>query len=524
MRGGLAALVVSVAAMIAAGCGGSGSGSGGAAKNAPALDFIPKSALGYVTIDTDFSGDQWSQFSDLAKAFDKDFKGVEETLAEQAKSGEDAVDFAKDVDPWLGDSAGAALLRVKDGGDDADAFAWVELEDAAKFETFMKDRDAKAGKDIGDFKTFEGGDEGQYVAYDDDLALLANSRAQLTAIVEFDGDSIKDAEGVGDAIDEVEGDALATLVVSGAGVREFVKNTEQARSLTDLKQLKDFHAMAVSFSAEDDGLLLDGHVHSSGEDAGKNEENTVFEDVPANTVLAVGGNDLGGRLKRVLDDAGKGNAQLQQGIGAISGIVGVDLDGLTKAFDGQWVLGLSADEAGLGALVGGAAGAAMGGGTDSLDPAALLTAGSLFLAFEETGDARETVDKIVGAVGGLTGSAGAPKEGASGDFKTRSLTVQGLPITTASSDGVAAVSVGVDTFSAWGGDDSLGESDSFTSAWDAADAPDKSLGQVWLDAGRVANLAGVESGEGVKLGGLVGWFEADGSNGNFGMFLHVAES
>ena len=72
-RGGLAACAIAGAALIAAGCGGSGGGSGasGAAKDAAALDLVPKNAIGYVTVDTDFEGDQWTQFSDLAKAFDK---------------------------------------------------------------------------------------------------------------------------------------------------------------------------------------------------------------------------------------------------------------------------------------------------------------------------------------------------------------------------------------------------------------------------------------------------------------------
>jgi hypothetical protein len=281
--------------------------------------------------------------------------------------------------------------------------------------------------------------------------------------------------------------------------------------------------MAMSVSAEDDGMRLDGHVRSDGEDGGENQEAALFNDLPGNTVLAFGGHDLGGALQTFAEDAGKENAQIQQGIGAISGVIGVSLDDMAEAFDGEFVLGMAADDQGLGALAGGVAGAAMGGGLGATDPSQLLEAGTIMLAFEETGKAGETLDKIAGAVGGLAGGA-APKTGTSGDFETKQLTLQGVPVTTAASDEVAALTIGLDVFENWGGDESLGESEAFTAAWDAADAPDEVLGSMWLDAGRIAQVAGVESGEGVELGGAVGWVEADGSNGNFGVFVHVDES
>ncbi len=543
-RGGLAAIAIAGAALIAAGCGGSGgSGASEAAKDAAALDLVPKSAIGYITIDTDFSGDQWSQFSDLAKAFDKDFKGVDKEIAEStSKSNEDAddeptdsgeeptdnpddVDFEKDVEPWLGESGGAALLSVTKGGDDAEWFAWVELEDVKKFEDFAKDQDSKQGKEIGDYKTFDSTDEDDemFIAYTDDYAVFTDTRAKLEKIVEFDGDSIKDADGVNDSIDEVEGDALATVVVNGEGIRKLVDETPEAKSLANAKQLKDLRAMAVSFSAEDDGMRIDGHINADGEEAGENAEAALFNDLPGNTVLAIGGHDLGGALETLAEEAGKDNAQIQQGIGAISGVIGVSLDDMAKAFDGEFAMAMAADDAGLGALFGGVAGAAMGGGLGSTDPAALLKAGTVMLAFEETGDAGETLDKIAGAAGGLTGG-GAPTAGTSGDFETKQLNLQGIPVMTAASDDVAALTVGLDVFENWGGDDSLGESDAFKNAWEAADGPDKAMGTMWLDAGRIAQVAGVESGEGVELGGMVGWVEADDSNANFGVFLHVDES
>jgi hypothetical protein len=110
-RSGLAAIAIVGAALVAAGCGGSGSSS---ATSSGALDHIPSTALAYASFDTDFDGDEWKQFDHLATAFDKDFKGVGDELSKSAgkAEGDDDVDFDKDVKPWLGDSAGVAVLST----------------------------------------------------------------------------------------------------------------------------------------------------------------------------------------------------------------------------------------------------------------------------------------------------------------------------------------------------------------------------------------------------------------------------
>jgi hypothetical protein len=165
----------------------------------------------------------------------------------------------------------------------------------------------------------------------------------------------------------------------------------------------------------------------------------------------------------------------------------------------------------------------MGGGTDNLDAGKLLSSASILLAFEETGDTAKTLSKVIGTGSTLLGVTGAPKTDKEGDFSVSRLTVGGMSITTASSDDVAAIQLGKDVFGTWG-KDRLADSDAYKDAWDAADAPDKTAALVWLDAGRIAKLVGVKSGDKRELGGLVAWGEADGSNAKFGAFLHVPKA
>jgi hypothetical protein len=524
-RGGIAAIAIATAALLAAGCGGSDSGATGAAKDSAALDYVPKDAIAYVTIDTDFSGKQWTQLSKMATAVDPDFKSVEDQIIESAADSDDKVDFQEDVDPWLGESGGAAILSMgKDGsGDDAEVFAWFEVDDRKALEAFAKDQKLTEGDaEVNGFQVWNMKDDDGVLAVKDDLAILTEDKAQLAKIVKFDGESIKDAAGVSDAIDGVEADSLGTVVVSGAGIRKAI--AESSSSYKDAaesaKQLKDFQALALSMSAGDDGFLLDGNFVSKSELNADNVEHPVFQDLPGNTVLAIGGHDLGGVVKTAADQAGKGNAQVQQAVGAASAVLGVDIDDLAKALEGEFVLGMSADDEGLGALAGGVAGAAMGGGLGGVDPGQVLQAGTVFLAFGEEGDAAVTLDKVAGAIGGLTGATAAPTEGTAGDFKTKQLSIQGLPVTTAASDDVAALSLGLDVFTDWGSE-TLSDNDAFKAAWKAADAPDESTSVMWLDAGRIATLAGVKGSDDAELGGMVGWSEGDDKEYHFSAFVHV---
>lgn len=524
IRGGITATAIVTAALVAAGCGGSSSSATGAAKDAAALDYVPKTAIAYATVDTDVDGKQWTQLDKLAKAFDDDFTSVEDQLTESASSDDSDIDFKKDIKSWLGASGGAAVLSVSADGE-PEVFGWVEVSDRKALESFAKKQGLTKGSTTVEgfqFWSMKDKDDKEVLGVSDDLAVVGESEKALTKILKFDGDSIKDAAGVSDAIDGVEGSSLGTLVVSGAGLRKAIASSDESYKdlIGNVKQLKDFEAFAMSFSTSDDGLLLDGNLVSKSEIDSTNAEHEVFNSVPENTVLAIGGHDLGGLIKTGTDEAGKSSPQVQQAVGAASAVLGVDIDDLAKALDGEFVLGMSADDTGLGALAGGVAGAVMGGGMSGVDPSQLLKAGTIFLAFAETNDSGVTLDKVTGAIGGLAGATAAPKEGKAGDFTTKQLMIQGLPITTAASKDVAAVSLGLDVFTDWN-TKPLAESDAFKGAWDASGAPDKSSSLVWIDTGRIAKLAGVEASKDATLGGLVGWTEGDGKEYHFSAFQHV---
>ncbi|MCZ4495766.1 MAG: hypothetical protein JWM25_349 [Thermoleophilia bacterium] len=520
-RSGIAAAVIASSALIAIGCGGSDSDAASAAKDSQALDMVPATALGYATVDIDFDGEGWKQFDKLATAFDADFKGIQDVLADESTGDDDDSDLSwkEDFEPWAGDSAGGAVTTVSADGKSAKGFVWVDVKDKAEFEKFAKREDYKADGKVGDFDVWVDEDDA-FFGVKDDLLILATERKTLDATATFDGDSITGVDGLDNVVDEAEGDSLATLVVNGAGVRDALKDNEQYATIAKAVDLKDFTGMSVTFAAKDNGLSVHGYVQGLSKD-GKNSGNELFRSLPENTLLAIGAQDLGGGIKSAVDSAGKDNAQVQQVVGGLAGVLGVDIDDLAEALKGEFALAVSADDAALGALAGGVAGAAMGGGLGGINPAALTKSGNVTLAFENEDTTVETLDKVAAAVGGLTGSA--PVTGTSGDFETKTFTVSGLPITAASSDEVAAISIGQDVFTNWG-DTTLADSDTFKDAWAAADAPDDVAASFWLDWSRVSGLLDVKGSNKMEAGGWVGWLDADGDAVSFDVFMHVDEA
>lgn len=526
-RIGAAALSVLAGAVVAAGCGDSGDGGGGEASG-KALDLVPKSAIGYATVDLDFEGDAWKKLDALAGAFDEDYDRGE-LLKDVTEGDDEDADFKKDVEPWLGKSAGAAVnsldidvafaKNAKDG-EGAEAFAWVDIEDRSALEKYLEQEKYSKDGSIGDFEAWQGKDEDgdvTHLAVSDDLMLLGKSKKSLEDITSFDGDSVSSADGIDDITGDLKDDGLVSVVINGAGVRDAVKKSKDAKQLGDLKALDDFKGAAMQFTPEDDGARL--HVLSKGmksEDAKTGSD--VFTALPENTVFALGGHDLGGGLEDGIDSLAS-NKEIGGAVTQITALLGVDAKQMGEAFDGEFALALSGTDAGLQSLIGTVVAAVVSKSAKGVNPSAVAKNAAITLAFEKGEETSETLDKLVGGASKLL-QAPPSKTATAGDFQTKSSVAFGLPLTVASSSDVAALAIGADVFTTWG-DAKLGDNDTFKAAWDAAGAPDDAAGSMWFDYPRVAKLAELKSADGVEAGGWIGYGSQDGDTASFDVFMHV---
>jgi hypothetical protein len=521
-RIGAAALCVLAGALVAAGCG-SDSSDGGTASG-KALDLVPKSAIGYATIDLDFGSDSWTQFNMLAGAFDPNFD-IEKAVA--GRAGKDT-DFDKDIKPWLGDSAGAAItkldldaaLQAKKLAAGSTGFSWIELKDHAKFETFLKDKGYTKDGTAGDFDVWKDAKAKRFIGTTDELAISAQTKAKLDEVTDYDGDTIDDAD-----LDGVTGklgdDSVMRVIVNGDAVHDAVAASNTGKSFGGGKGLEKFEGAAMELTPEDNGFHA--HMFSKGltsKDSG-DASSDLFESLPGDTVLSIGGHDFGSTLQTTLGAVAK-NPTYGGTATQFMALLGIDAKQVGTAFSGDFAVGLSGTDAGLGAVVGAVAGAFVQKSLKGINPVALAKGAALTLAFEKGDETSETLDKLgVGASRLLR--APAPKVGKVGVFQTKSTAVLGMPLTVASSEDIAALSLGTDVFGKWGSP-KLGDNATLKAAWDAADAPDDAAGSFWFDYPRIAKIMERKSADGVTPGGWVGWGSHEGDTTNLDVFMHVATS
>src|SRR5215210_2179783 len=207
----LAGLVVALSvALLAAGCGGgAGAGAGG-----EAAAVVPADVGLYVSVDTDFDGEQWDAASDLVRWFPGGPEALQDVLAEFEE--EEGLDFEQDVKPALGPETAFALLDL---GDEDSVVGLTQPEDEQKLEQLREQ------------------------------GMLA------------------DSDGFAEAMDGLDTDALATLYVSGEGLQEAAESDPEfdAEGVDAILPGGRFPSIGAVARADDDGARLHGQAVFAGD-------------------------------------------------------------------------------------------------------------------------------------------------------------------------------------------------------------------------------------------------------------------
>lgn len=531
-RGLTVAAVTVTAALAAAGCGSGGSGAASAASDAKALDYVPKSALMYATFDTDVAGKNWKQVDKLISAVDPDYDGIVKEINEAAKKDDDFknLDFSKDVDPWLGASGGFALTDLNkassDSSDDVTqgVLAWVDIEDRSAFEDFLKKYadDAKKDGTIGDFTVWTkakssssdsvAGDEA-VIGVSDDLALIAGTKAELKTYINTK-DSVLDDKGAKRAADELTGDSIFAVVVSGNGIRKALDDDASRKSASKIKQIQKLDGATFSVEATDKGFHGQAWI---GYDGLKVNTNTIdpklFKSLPVDTVAAFGGQDLGGGIKSLIDGLESGNDQVGTIVAQGEAFLGIDREKLAKGLSGEFSLGFSGSDTELKKVA--------GSSTSPGGAVAAATQGTLALVFEDKDGTQNVLTSLAKAGATLTGAP--PTKGKVGSFETSELALGGMTLYVAHNSDVDIVTTSKAFLETYGSGDTLGDNSGFKDAWDDAGAPDKVTASLFVDAQRLAKLAngGDSKLNYDNLGSFIGWGSADKDATKFDMFLSI---
>jgi hypothetical protein len=285
---------------------------------AEAAEVLPASTLGYVQVNLDPSGDQKIEALKTLNKFPgfKDQLGLDATddirksLFEQIQQDGTCaeVDYAKDIEPWLGDRM--AIAAVDEGEDAPTPVFVVEITDKAKaqdgLDKLLNCETATSGGSSSSSDASSG--HGGYTI-DGNWAVIAETQDLADKVVkDADGGTLADDENYQHWTDEAGDDGIVTMYAAPAA-GEAVAKQLQADSGTDnaasLSLLKDFKGAAVkvrfgngTVEAEVAGDLSQTELAKSL--AGDNGDEVVAT-LPDDTAFAVGGSLKEGWFTAVMD-------------------------------------------------------------------------------------------------------------------------------------------------------------------------------------------------------------------------------
>ncbi len=262
--------------------------------------FVPATAVAYVELDLNPPASQKLNTVRLlhklpkgtVKATGDDYR---ELLLSAAFSHGD-VNYARDVDPWLGDRAAVAVLPPVAGGDEPTIEAVLQVKDAKMF--------AKVAP-----RLFKGDDSGGYVlldgyvviSQDADLAKRIVADAAKSDLAD-DPDYTLDTQDLGDRV--VTGwydlKRAASLVPAQGGSSALTGAIGQMRA-------------TFAVQVQPDGLELVANS-TGGKDLGASTPAALLAKLPASTVGAVELTGVGGRVMQQWDQVLKGMSASGAGI------------------------------------------------------------------------------------------------------------------------------------------------------------------------------------------------------------------
>jgi hypothetical protein len=258
-------------------------------------DVLPADAIAYARVDVDPSASQKVEALQLLDKFPafEEATGIDDPRDDVRRAVFEAIkadtgcelDFEEDVDPWLGERFGVAVLPSSDGAEPDIAVA-VQVKDEDLARTGLEELLA-CGSDQPD------GPEG--VAFHDGYAVLAETQELADGFVESaQSDPLAENSSFAADMDKLGEQGVASLWFDGEGVFDAIRSSEGAKVFgsdvaADLQNAvqSSYRSGAVAFRVDDShgelATVVTGDAYEALDDAG-----TASADLPDSTAVALG--------------------------------------------------------------------------------------------------------------------------------------------------------------------------------------------------------------------------------------------
>jgi hypothetical protein len=355
-RARLLFLVFAAAAALAlASCGGGGGG-GGLADDDPAT-LAPADAAFYMQATLRPKGSQKSNVEGLAKTisgFDDPFGKLvsffDTGINKSDKYAGGPISFEKDINPWLGSKAG---LFVPKFGTDAPAAGIVQTTDKKATQKFIADSQQKGDH----YATYKGLKYGvsrdgstAYAVVNDFLVIGAPAAFKQAVDVSEGADPLSDNSQFTDALDKAPSGSIADGYLDADQVAKSIEASNPGSGTSLKASLGDTAGKSAMFSVvpNADSVELDATTDLEQNFVGA-DLSSLIETFPQDSFAAVGIPDLGGQIKRTIDQLdqsgvpGINRAAIEQQLSQ----TGLSLDDITSALGDVGVFAGGSDRASL---------------------------------------------------------------------------------------------------------------------------------------------------------------------------------
>jgi hypothetical protein len=323
-------------ALVFAGCGGGSSSSSG-----DLAGFAAPGSLVYVEGTLRPSGELKSNVDSLAQAvggIDNLGEYVVAKLEGSARGKGEPFDYAKEVEPWLGEKAGVAFKGLKEGKL-TEPVVVVESTDVAATREFIdtQARESKVPYKDGSYEGVDfkvGGPNGNAIGVvGESLVVSEDGESGFKAAVDAsNGESLADEARFKDAISAASDGSLADAYVDVGGLIEASGNgiEPQVQEILQNAGIDPSEATVVaSVVPGSDQVEIDLSSDLGGEEAPSGDASALLGSLPADSFAALGAAGFGDQAKEAvdkLDEAGIPGQVPPNQLKSTLGSIGIDLD------------------------------------------------------------------------------------------------------------------------------------------------------------------------------------------------------
>jgi len=300
-------VAAAIAALAAAGCGGGSDGSG----SDPATLAPPKSPL-FIDATVQPEGELKSNVEALARSIGgiDDLGGlIVSEIESSASDSDEEFDYAKEVEPWLGEKGG--LFFQEYDGDDFEGYGVaIQTTDTAATQDFI-DKRSEESDEVPEEGSYEGvdydvqADDGTTIGVVGDFLVFAEDTATFKQMVDAsNGESLADEEDYASTVEAAPSGSFADVFVDIGGLIEQSGGTidSETRQFLDSADIEPDEATAVaSLVPGSEQVEIDFSSDLGGQKPPTGDASGLLGSLPASSVAAVASADFGDRFEEAID-------------------------------------------------------------------------------------------------------------------------------------------------------------------------------------------------------------------------------